>query len=181
MYLKVWRRRVQFDAGNGHAIGWMARIARNIAVDGVRHRVRHPLLSVNDLDEDAYDGLASTEAQPPDLLMLARGRAAVRASLAALRSEQSQSLHMAFYEGLSHRQIAQAMGLPLGSVKSCLRRSLVQLRQSMSGHQWIHAEQHNGTRTHDTDQDHHHRRPERALRRRACKTPPTRMNASFSG
>ena len=83
---------------------------------------------------DPYLGLASGDADPLDHVMNLASANAVRQCLASLSAEQRQSLTLAFFDGLSYPQIAQRMGRPASTVKSCVRRTLRVMRGGLSAH-----------------------------------------------
>ena len=136
VYVKVWNRCAQFDASKGSAIYWLAGICHHSAIDSLRHRQRRPQARFMPFgaDEDACDSLPSAEPQPLDLVIRARGAEAVRRCVRALPIEQRESLSLAFHDGLSHREIAERLGRPVGTVKTWLRRSLAQLRPVLADH-----------------------------------------------
>lgn len=136
VYVKVWDRCAQFDAGKGPAIFWLTGIAYHGAIDGLRRRQSRPVISprsANDAD-DPYAELWSSEPGPPELAIQARGAEAVQRCLRALSFEQRESLMLAFYDGLSHGDIAKKLQRPVGTVKSWLRRSLTEMRPALAGH-----------------------------------------------
>ena len=139
-YVKAWRQIGQFDASRGGAATWLTAIARNNAIDSLRRRLRlrqtRPLRKLAPGDEcdegfDPYDQLASPEAGPLENLITRRQTEFVRDCLNTLPPDQRASLTLAFYNGLSHQEIAQHLGKPLGTVKSWVRRSLVSLRATL--------------------------------------------------
>ena len=137
VYVKVWNRCAQFDANKGPAIYWLAGICHHSAIDSLRRRQRRPqarYMPMDDDDEDACDRLPSAEPQPLDLVIRARGAEAVQRCVRALPIEQRESLSLAFHDGLSHREIAERLGRPVGTVKTWLRRSLAQLRPVLLDH-----------------------------------------------
>ena len=137
VYVKVWNRCAQFDANKGSAIYWLAGICHHSAIDSLRRRQRRPQAGfrpMDDADGDACDSLPSTEPQPLDLVIRARGAEAVQRCVRALPIEQRESLSLAFHDGLSHREIAERLGRPVGTVKTWLRRSLAQLRPVLVDH-----------------------------------------------
>ena len=81
-----------------------------------------------------YSGVPSTEPQPLEVLRQARAAEAVQRCLAALTNEQRDALTLAFYDGLSHDEIARELGRPVGTVKSWIRRSLMAMRPTLVGH-----------------------------------------------
>ena len=137
VYVKVWNRCAQFDANKGPAIYWLAGICHHSAIDSLRRRQRRPqarFMPVDADDDDACDSLPSAEPQPLDLVIRARGAEAVQRCVRALPTEQRESLSLAFHDGLSHREIAERLGRPVGTVKTWLRRSLAQLRPVLLDH-----------------------------------------------
>ena len=137
VYVKVWNRCAQFDANKGSAIYWLAGICHHSAIDSLRRRQRRPQASLRPTDEadcDACDSLPSSDPQPLDLVIRARGAEAVQRCVRALPIEQRESLSLAFHDGLSHREIAERLGRPVGTVKTWLRRSLAQLRPALADH-----------------------------------------------
>ncbi len=137
VYVKVWNRCAQFDANKGSAIYWLAGICHHSAIDSLRRRQRRPqarFMTTDDDADDACDSLPSAEPQPLDLVIRARGAEAVQRCVRALPIEQRESLSLAFHDGLSHREIAERLGRPVGTVKTWLRRSLAQLRPVLLDH-----------------------------------------------
>jgi len=138
VYMKVWQQCNQFDGRKGEAIHWLAGIAHHSAIDSLRHRKRRPLaaaLPLSNVEDDAYEGLASGWPEPIDNVIRSRAERAVHAGLCALPNEQRESLTLAFFDGLTHSEIALQMARPLGTVKSWVRRSLTAMREPLAGHQ----------------------------------------------
>ncbi|MBC7484970.1 MAG: sigma-70 family RNA polymerase sigma factor [Rhizobacter sp.] len=138
VYVKVWQQCSQFDVRKGEAIHWLAGIAHHAAIDSLRHRRRRPLAAAPhlvDAEDDAYAGLSSGWPEPVENVIRSRAELAVHAVLCALPDEQRESLTLAFFDGLTHPEIALHMARPLGTVKSWVRRSLAALREPLAGHQ----------------------------------------------
>ena len=133
VYLKVWNRCAQFDARKGQVICWLAGIARYSAIDNVRRFESRPRgrFAAAD-DDDPYEGLASSELQPLELVIEAREAGAVKRCMYDLSIQQREILYLAFYDGLSHAEIARRIGRPLGTVKSWLRKSLAVMRPALT-------------------------------------------------
>jgi RNA polymerase sigma-70 factor (ECF subfamily) len=133
VYVKVWNAAGSFNAGLAQPMTWLTSIARNRAIDSLRRRqteavwvtTRH---AADDEQEDMLDHLASDDPGPLDLLGQAASARAVKVCLQSLNGEQQQSIALAFYQGLSHAEVAAHMKQPLGSVKSWVRRGLLALR-----------------------------------------------------
>lgn len=120
--LTIWRKAGQFDRAQASASTWIFRIARNRRIDAAR-RAAKPELD----GEDPM--LQPPETESPDAAAHAAGRAArVRTAISDLPEEQIALLRLAFFDGLSHRDIAERIGLPLGTVKSRLRLAFDKLR-----------------------------------------------------
>ena len=129
-YWQVWRQAPRFDPERGRPLTWLLAMARSRAIDALRRdeRVRH-----EDLPEE---GSADDDAHVPPvpyLLQATRGAQALQAALFELDARSRQLVSLAFFRGLTHEAIALQQGLPLGSVKSLIRRTLLQLRRVLEG------------------------------------------------
>lgn len=132
VFHQVWTRAAQYAAERGSVLRWLLVIAHTRALDlkrRVADRQRMQTLHPDD-SEPAYpdrEVVRTTE----DLLDLMRSGTAVHAALAGLKPEQRRLIGLAFLEGLSHQEIAQRTGIPLGTVKSHIRRGLMDLRAKL--------------------------------------------------
>lgn len=122
--LQVWRRAETFDPCRAAAATWIYAIARNRRVDMARRRRPEP---------DPDDPQFRPDPEPGGFALRAAAErdGAVRAALAGLGPEQLEVVRLAFYEGLSHAEVAQALALPLGTVKSRLRLAMARLRGAL--------------------------------------------------
>ena len=121
--LTVWRKADTFDPALASSSTWIFRIARNRRIDAARRAARPEL--------DAEDpALQPPQTEAPDSAAYASQREVhVREALKVLPEEQVALLRMAFFDGLSHRDIADRIGVPLGTVKSRLRLAFDKLRR----------------------------------------------------
>ena len=119
--LQVWRSSGWFDAGRGNPNAWLMSLVRYRALDIARRRGRETS------DEDMPE-LADSDPDPLDRLQTAREAAALHGCLGRLPADRRQLVALAFVEGLSHSEVADRLSLPLGTVKSWIRRSLIALR-----------------------------------------------------
>ena len=120
VFMQLWRNPEVFDAGRGSLAGWLAVITRNRAIDSLRKR--RP-------DADIADVVVSCE---PDLVGgtdTSRAFEKVRGALTGMPLSQRSALEMAFFEGLTHTEIAEKTGEPLGTVKTRIRTGLLTLRK----------------------------------------------------
>ncbi len=131
VYVHVWQRASDFDAGRGNVMGWLLIMARNRAIDRIRRRRN----SVS-LDDEREAGLASSlvsaEPGPDEVLSQFQSGSAVHRALAALTPLRRRLLGLAFFRGLSHQEIAESLGMPLGTVKSHVRRALNALQTALA-------------------------------------------------
>ena len=123
VYVKVWRRAARFDASRASPITWLCTIARNSAIDALRRSGKH--------GEAAGDSLPEVEDEAPlaeDMLCDAEDHDRLVRCLEALGQDQRRSIRMSFYDGLTHSQLADRMSVPLGTLKSWIRRGLSSLK-----------------------------------------------------
>ncbi|HYU46787.1 MAG TPA: sigma-70 family RNA polymerase sigma factor [Terriglobales bacterium] len=123
IFMQLWRKPGAFDANRGNMAAWLAVIARNRAIDALRRR--RP-------QDDIEDVIVAVE---PDLASEAeRSRAMekVRGALQAMSQSQRSALEMAYFEGLSHSEIAEKTGEPLGTIKTRIRSGLLSLRKVLA-------------------------------------------------
>lgn len=127
VYFQVWRQAPRFDAERGKALTWLLGMARSRAIDALRHEAR---FAAESLDDEARPEHPDDATDPGDeLLAVARGHADLHEALMQLKPQPRQLVALAFFNGLSHEEIAAQMALPLGTVKSQIRRALQSLRQ----------------------------------------------------
>ncbi|MEC7289951.1 MAG: sigma-70 family RNA polymerase sigma factor [Pseudomonadota bacterium] len=128
--LNVWRKAEQYDRTQASVSTWIFRIARNRRIDSLR-RTNKPELDAED------PMLRPAEAETPDITVnRAQIEIQVRDAIETLPSEQLTLLKAAFYEGLSHSEVAKKFGLPLGTVKSRIRLAFQRLRGSLERDQF---------------------------------------------
>jgi RNA polymerase sigma-70 factor (ECF subfamily) len=124
VFVNAWRGRRSFEASRGSLAGWLLGIARRAVADissaAARERaLREALEQVRPREE---------ESTSPDELV---DRLLVADAMAQLRPEQRRAVGLAFYDGLTHSQVASTMGLPLGTAKTHIRRGLAVLRRRL--------------------------------------------------
>jgi len=123
VFMQLWRKPSAFDASRGSLAPWLAVIARNRAIDQIRKR--KPETDVEDI-VIAVD--ADLEGDTARKLSIDK----VRGALNAMAPGQRRLLEMAFFEGLTHTEIAAKTGDPLGTVKTRIRAGLLALRKAVS-------------------------------------------------
>lgn len=124
VYLEVWRTAVRFDVARGTASAWLNMIAHRRAVDWVRSQERR---TVRDRRYTDADG--GTDLPDASVAVVALDEAArVRRALGELSETQRRALVLAYFDGHSQREVAEILGVPLGTVKTRTRDALRRLR-----------------------------------------------------
>ncbi len=129
-FWQAWRQAARFDPQRAAASTWVLTIARSRALDLVRTRAHDPLQR----SASAVDGEGSCDQaadDPLDLLLALHRDSRLHAVLASLNPLKRQLVSLAFYKGLTHAEIAAHMGLPLGTVKTHMRRTLAAMRLAL--------------------------------------------------
>jgi RNA polymerase sigma-70 factor (ECF subfamily) len=121
IFMQIWRNPDSFTAARGSLGGWLAVVSRNRSIDTLRRK--RPTDSVDDIVLASPYNLAD-EAERNSLMERARG------VIVQLPSEQRKTLEMAFFDGLTHSEIAEMTGDPLGTVKTRIRSALLTLRKA---------------------------------------------------
>ena len=138
VYVNVWRAAGGFDAARAQPLTWLTSIARNRAIDSLRRAQTQPqMLSTTRADDDdddspdAVERAADESPGPLELLARAGEERQLGRCMDGLSPTQRQSVALAFYDGLSHAEVADHLRQPLGTVKSWLRRALLALRDCL--------------------------------------------------
>jgi RNA polymerase sigma-70 factor, ECF subfamily len=124
IFYQLWRTASQFDPSRGSLPGWLLVIARNRAISRLRHR--NPAAG-DELVESALPTPFNLESAISQQQLLGR----IRGALEDLPKEQRAALELAYFEGLTHSEIAQRTGDPLGTVKTRLRSAVETLKRAL--------------------------------------------------
>lgn len=132
VYLEVWRKIAKYDPGRGSPIAWLVTLTRSRAIDRVRSRtsrgqhlvqdsLEHPLVSrTPDVSPNPYEAQEDSEL-----------RQLMAKAILDLPLPQQQAIEMAFYQGLTHTEIAAKLNQPLGTVKTRIKLAMAKLRASL--------------------------------------------------
>jgi len=123
VFLQLWRNPGVFDSSRGNMAAWLAVIARNRAIDSLRKRRR---------ETDIADVVVSVEPDLAGDTERARAMEKIRGVLGDMPAAQRSALEMAYFEGLTHTEIAARTGEPLGTVKTRIRAGLLSLRKAFA-------------------------------------------------
>jgi RNA polymerase sigma-70 factor (ECF subfamily) len=121
VFMQLWRNPGRFDANRGALAPWLAVIARNRAIDALRRR--HPESDIDDVVLSVHPDLAGQAER-------SRAVEKVRSVLGGMPAPQRAALEMAYFEGLTHTEIAAKTGEPLGTIKTRIRAGLIALRKA---------------------------------------------------
>ena len=128
-FLRVWRWAHQYDPAKGAAYAWLVRIVRNRALTA-----REQLHRREDCHDALEDDIVETNASDPaDQAMRSEDARRVNGCLANLPANHRRSLSLVYFEGLTHRELAERLGVQLGTAKSWVRRGLEQMNRCMTG------------------------------------------------
>jgi RNA polymerase sigma-70 factor (ECF subfamily) len=137
VFIEVWDRAARYDPTRGHPVAYLLSLARSRAIDRLRTRTRRERIFL-DADprssepgasrrpvEAVADGTPFADARTEEM------RAHLERAMSGLKPEQKRTLILAYFDGMSHSEIASALGEPLGTVKTRIRQGLLRLRESL--------------------------------------------------
>src|SRR5215472_18918547 len=127
VFLEVWRHAARFDRERGPFRPWILRIAHYRIANELRRRSRRPRTE-NEGDEARWESLADPSPDQADAAWIEYRRQVLASAIAQLPPPQRQAVGLAFFQDLTHDQIAAALNLPLGTAKSRIRAGLQNLR-----------------------------------------------------
>lgn len=130
VFWQVWLQSSRYDSSRGKPVAWLLTIARSRAIDSLRSSSRQHMKTENfDSQRDPSPGTPE-----PDLFVMADTRKAVQDALQTLPEQQRIPLEMAYFQGMSHTEIAAALGQPLGTVKDRIRTGMTHLRKRLKAY-----------------------------------------------
>jgi RNA polymerase sigma factor (sigma-70 family) len=130
VFLTVWRNAQQYDPARGSLRPWLLQIAHFRVLNELRRRSRRPQLAP-DRDGDRLDALADPDPGPSAAAWSEYRRSAVRSAIELLPPAQRQALGLAFFDELTHEQVAEVLQLRLGTAKTRIRAGLAKLREQL--------------------------------------------------
>jgi RNA polymerase sigma-70 factor (ECF subfamily) len=132
-FTQVWRDATRFQPGRGSVIAWLTVICRSRALDLIRARGRRTKVvsKAEAAEPDAPPAMGTPNPGTDDDVERFERRKIVADALRSLSPPQRQAVELAFYEGLSHSEIAERLGEPLGTVKTRVRLAMQRLRESL--------------------------------------------------
>ena len=134
VYFEVWRKVSRYDVGRGSPVAWLITLTKSRAIDRLRARAARGYRATNSLEAETAMQVADPSPSPLETQANQELRLAVGTAVAGLPQAQQQALELAYYEGLSHAEIAQRLNQPLGTVKTRIKLGMSKLRDGLQ--QW---------------------------------------------
>jgi RNA polymerase sigma-70 factor (ECF subfamily) len=126
VYLTIWKRAGAFEPGRASPISWLATIARNRAIDWRRSSGRTPAARIDDVPEIADDRISAVDG-----LLQDERAGQLHHCLDELEQRQRDAIRTAFFDGLTYAELAEREAVPLGTMKSWVRRGLIRLKDCL--------------------------------------------------
>jgi RNA polymerase sigma-70 factor (ECF subfamily) len=137
VFAQAWRQAARYDTSRGAVVAWLLVMTRSRAID--RLRARRGLQPLAGDSEHALDVLSDPAAGPEREALTAEARSRVRQALEQLPFVQRLAIELAFFEGLTHVEIAERLELPLGTIKTRIRLGLMKLKDAFVEAGYEHA------------------------------------------
>ena len=129
VFLQAWREAARFDLTRGNVVAWLVMVTRSRAIDRLRRRQARPQLAAKSEPDGRVD-----DSPRADVQMEWQSRATeVRRALETLPLLQRVAVELAFFDGLTHAEIAEQLEVPLGTVKTRVRQGLLKMRDCLAG------------------------------------------------
>jgi RNA polymerase sigma factor (sigma-70 family) len=132
-FVSIWHHARDYQEGLAAPLTWMSAIVRNKAFDVLRRHRHEGPNGIDGLDDAVLATLRDPAANPAEALELSSEARALAACMAALEEAHRHAVGLAFFNDLSHSEVARQLALPLGTVKTWIRRSLVRLQACLGG------------------------------------------------
>jgi RNA polymerase sigma-70 factor (ECF subfamily) len=129
VYEQVWRNAKNYDSGRSRVLWWLTMMTRSRALDRLRASKRR--VSTEVPIPESFDAAAGDPA-PDERLAYSQERQRIRRAIQQLSREQRQAVDLAFFAGLTHAEISERLGTPLGTIKSRIRSALQSLRYALN-------------------------------------------------
>ncbi len=133
VFLRAWQQGSVFRASRGTFVAWLLSITHNMAIDEVRKRRRRPQKADSEDAEVVLASAPDTGITVEDEAWLGSLRGTIAEAMAGLPPAQRDAIELAYFRGLTQREIAEALGEPLGTIKTRMRLGMQKLRDALAG------------------------------------------------
>jgi RNA polymerase sigma-70 factor (ECF subfamily) len=131
VFFRAWQQGKAFRESRGAFVTWLLSITHNMAIDEVRKRRRRPQKADSEEPETVLAGVQDTSQDVEGEVWLTSLRATIEAAMMQLPSAQREAIEMAYFQGLTQREIAERLGEPLGTLKTRMRLGIQKLREQL--------------------------------------------------
>lgn len=123
-FVKIWKSIEQYDASKGRLFTWMANVAKNMAIDQVRSKAHLNASKTDDIYEVPADLINRKSYEHLNMETIG-----VKQLLHYLKTDQQEIIDLVYFKGFTHLQVSQMLNIPLGTIKTKLRLSIIKLRK----------------------------------------------------
>jgi RNA polymerase sigma-70 factor (ECF subfamily) len=131
VYMQVWKQAERYDSSRGRVLSWLLTIARSRAIDRLRSKAAKDRGREQPLDAAGVAEVADASLDPEQSSFEATRKTTVLTALDSLQTDQRQAIELAYFAGMSHSEIADRTGQPLGTVKTRIRVGMLRLRKTL--------------------------------------------------
>ncbi|MGI8642556.1 MAG: RNA polymerase sigma factor [Thermomicrobiales bacterium] len=135
VFFRAWQQGGSYSASRGTFVTWLLSITHNMAIDEIRKRGRRPMKADSEDPEAVLAGMADTGPGVEDEVWLGALRETIAGALNELPANQRQAIELAYFRGLTQREIAEHLGEPLGTIKTRMRLGIRKLRDNLEEHE----------------------------------------------
>ena len=134
VFLRTWRQAANFSQTKGSFVTWLLSITHNMAIDEIRKRNRRPVRANTNDPMLMLANMRDTDTPVDERAVLSSAREEIGTALEQLPAAQRTAIEMAYFQGLTQREIAEQVGEPLGTIKTRMRLGMRKLRDLLSEH-----------------------------------------------
>lgn len=142
VFFRAWQQGAAFRAARGTFVTWLLSITHNMAIDEVRKRRRRPQRADNEEPDAVFAAMPDEGQDVEEEVWLSSLRTLIAGALEQLPPAQREAIEMAYFQGLTQREISERLGEPLGTIKTRMRLGIQKLREQL-GDQFGDLVQHN--------------------------------------
>jgi RNA polymerase sigma-70 factor (ECF subfamily) len=131
VFVRAWQQGGSFQSARGSLITWLLSITHNLSIDEVRRRKRRPQKAESEEPESILAGLPDEGPNVEEEVWLSSLRVSIQDALQLLPAAQREAIELAYFQGLTQREIADTLGEPLGTIKTRMRLGMLKLREQL--------------------------------------------------